>query len=471
MMATLNKQNTQSTWLTLSQIAEMIGGQLIGKDAPVNSVATDSRKVQLDQLFIAIKGERFDAHDFVADMEGKAAGALVHRQIDCDLPQILVEDSLQGLADFAAAWRKQFTKPLVALTGSNGKTTLKEMITAILSVENNVLATFGNFNNNIGMPLTLLRIRNEHDYAVIEMGANHFKEIEFLTKIAQPEVAVVNNAGAAHLEGFGSLEGVAQAKGEIFIGLGTHGVAVINADDQFADYWKDSNTDREVITFGINNEATISGQLLSDGGLMIKAGEFEVRANLKLLGRHNALNALAATAVTTALGIKLETIVKGLESLKPVKGRLAPVTGINSTQILDDTYNANPDSATAALDVLATRKNTAFVLGDMGELGDDTVQLHEAIGERARKAGVDRMYCLGQYSAKACDKFGENGKSFNEMDELLASLKKDVLAQGQLKDKENMTILVKGSRTMRMERAVEALSNSQNDSQSYGESV
>ncbi len=349
---------------------------------------------------------------------------------------------------------QQFTKPVIALTGSNGKTTLKEMIAAILSQQGKVLATLGNLNNNIGMPLTLLRLREDHDFAVIEMGANHFGEIEFLTTIAQPDVAVVNNAGAAHLEGFINLEGVARAKGEIFIGLGTQGIAVINADDTFADYWKDSNKDREVIAFGINNEATISGRLLSDGGLMIKAGDNEIRANLKLLGRHNAMNALAAAAATSALGIKLETIVKGLESMLPVKGRLAPVAGINNSQILDDTYNANPDSVAAALEVLAQRKNTVFVLGDLGELGENPEKVHEKIGEKAKAVGINHMYCLGDYSANACNSFGENGKSFNEMDDLLNDLKSDL--QDDLPD--STTILVKGSRFMRMERAVEALS-------------
>jgi len=438
------------SWLSLQKIAEMTGGELHGADFAIDSVATDSRLVKSDQLFIAIKGERFDAHDFVADLAGKAGAALVSKKVDCDLPQIVVGDTLQALADLASAWRKQFKKPVIGLTGSNGKTTLKEMIAAILSLEGNVLATHGNLNNDIGMPLTLLRIRENHDFAVIEMGANHFGEIDFLTKIARPDVAVINNAGAAHLEGFGNLEGVAQAKGEIFIGLGTHGIAVINADDQFADYWNDSNKGREVFTFGINNESTISGRLLSDGGLMIKAGGNEVRANLKLLGRHNAMNALAATAVCTALGIKLDTIIEGLESLQPVKGRLAPVSGINNSQILDDTYNANPDSAVAALDVLAQRKDTVFVLGDMGELGENTEKLHESIGEKAKVVGINQMYCLGDYSAKACEKFGINGKSFKDMDTLLKSLKENM--------KENMTILVKGSRTMRMERAVEALS-------------
>ncbi len=445
---------THKTWLTLEEVAEMTGGVLYGADVALNSVATDSRLVKTDQLFIAIKGERFDAHDFVADLVGKAGAALVHKKIDCDLSQVVVEDTLQALADLASAWRKKFKKPVVGLTGSNGKTTLKEMIAAILSFEGNVLATHGNLNNDIGMPLTLLRIREEHDFAVIEMGANHFGEIELLTKIARPDVAVVNNAGAAHLEGFGNIEGVAQAKGEIFIGLGTRGVAVINADDKYADYWNDSNKGREVFTFGINNAATISGRLSSDGGLMIKAGSDEVRANLKLLGRHNAMNALAATAVSTALGIKLDTIIEGLESLQPVKGRLAPVAGIYNSQILDDTYNANPDSAVAALDVLAQRKNTAFVLGDMGELGAGTIKMHESIGEKAKDVGINRMYCLGDYSAKACNKFGENGKVFTEMGELISSLKNDVLNDKN----ENMTILVKGSRTMKMERAVEALS-------------
>ena len=242
---------------------------------------------------------------------------------------------------------------------------------------------------------------------------------------------------------------MAKAKGEIFNGLGTQGVAVINADDKFADYWKDSNKDREVITFGLGNEAKISGHLLSDGGLMIKVGDSEVRANLKLLGRHNALNALAATAVATALEIKLDTIIEGLESLQPVKGRLAPVAGIYNSQILDDTYNANPDSAVAALEVLAQRKNTAFVLGDMAELGEDTEKMHEIIGKKAKDAGINRMYCLGVYSAKACDKFGENGKSFIEMDDLVEMIKQEMT--------DNVTILIKGSRSMQMERAVEAL--------------
>lgn len=437
------------SWLTLQKIAKMTGGGLYGSDIAIESVATDSRLVKPDQLFIAIEGERFDAHDFVADLQGRAAAALVHKEIDCELPQVVVTDTLKALADLASAWRKQFGKPLIGLTGSNGKTTVKEMIAAILSLQGNVLATYGNLNNDIGMPLTLLRLRDKHDFAVIEMGANHFNEIEFLTNIAKPDVALINNAGAAHLEGFGDLQGVAKAKGEIFVGLGKNGVAVINADDEFADYWMDSNKNREIISFGINKKATINGQILSGGGLMITKGSEKVRADLKLLGRHNAMNALAATAVTTALGVKLETIVTGLESLTPVKGRLSPLAGILNSQILDDTYNANPDSTVAALEVLSQRDNTAFVLGDMVELGENVIQLHQNIGEKAKAAGIDRMYCLGKYSIHACQTFGKKAKSFNNMNDLVTTLKQDA--------SENMTILIKGSRSMQMERAVEAL--------------
>ncbi len=438
------------SWLTTQEIAKMTGGGLSGANVAVESVATDSRQVKPDQLFIAIEGERFDAHDFVAELSGKAGAALVHKKIDCDLPQVIVDDTLKALARLAATWRNQFSKPLVGLTGSNGKTTLKEMLAAILSQQGKVLATHGNLNNDIGMPLTLLRLRDEHDFAVIEMGANHFKEIEFLTKIARPDVAVVNNAGSAHLEGFGDLQGVAKAKGEIFAGLGKDGVAVINADDDFADYWLDSTKNREVITFGIDRKATINGELSSDGGLVINKGSEKVKADLKLLGRHNAMNALAATAVATALGVELATIVDGLESLTPVKGRLSPLTGISNSQILDDTYNANPDSTAAALDVLSQKNNSVFVLGDMAELGENVIQLHQNIGEKARQSGIDQMYCLGKYSALACEKFGSKGKSFSDIDGLIATLKQEIT--------ENMTILIKGSRSMQMERVVEALS-------------
>ncbi|MEE9303968.1 MAG: UDP-N-acetylmuramoyl-tripeptide--D-alanyl-D-alanine ligase, partial [Thiotrichaceae bacterium] len=332
------------SWLSLADIAEMTGGSLLGgrtQNADVNAVSIDTRKVQPDDLFIAIKGERFDAHNFVDGLEGKVAGALVSKEIDCNVPQVLVEDTKLALAQLALAWRKRFKEVVIGLTGSNGKTTLKEMISAILSQEGNVLATLGNLNNDIGMPLTLLRLREEHDYAVIEMGANHFGEIDFLADIAKPNIAVINNAGPAHLEGFGDIEGVSRAKGEIFNGLVDDGIAIVNADDDYADYWKGLNSDKQVITFGLNNSADISGDYKGNGLLLIKINQSQShprsqtqqQVQLNLQGKHNAMNALAATAVATALGVELQTVKIGLESLAVVPGRLAMVEGLHGSKI------------------------------------------------------------------------------------------------------------------------------------------
>lgn len=438
------------TWM-LSDIANMANGTLHGENRRIESIATDSRKVSGDQLFIAIKGERFDAHDFVADLAGVAGAALVDHLIDCDLPQIVVSDTRQALADFAGAWRQRFTKPLVGLTGSNGKTTVKEMLSAILSEKGNVLSTIGNLNNDLGVPFTLLRLREEHDYAVIEMGANHFGEIEFLTHIATPDVAILNNAGAAHLEGFGSIKGVSRAKAEIFQGLGKAGVAVINADDTYADYWRGCNEGREIISFGMDNAATVHGKVLPTGTLVLSTESDSVEITLSLLGKHNARNALAAASAAIAVGANLEDIKSGLETLKPVKGRLASVTGLNNTRVIDDTYNANPTSAHAAVDVLAdfTAGERVLVLGDMGELGDGGSDMHRVIGEYAREKGIDQLFCLGSLTAEAAKAFGEKAEHFTELEPLLASLKQQL--------KNNMTLLVKGSRGMRMERVVEAL--------------
>ncbi len=445
------------SWLSLSDIAEMTGGKLLEgntRDIEVNAVGIDTRKIKSDELFIAIKGERFDAHNFVQDLEGKVAAALVSEAIDCDVPQVLVKDTKLALAALAQAWRGRFTEAVIGLTGSNGKTTLKEMVSAILSQEGNVLATLGNFNNDIGMPLTLLRIRGEHDYAVIEMGANHFDEIDFLTNIAKPNIAVVNNAGPAHLEGFGDVKGVSRAKGEIFNGLAKDGIAIINADDDYADYWKSLNEDhtqRQVISFGLDADADVSGVYQGGGLLTVRVNdEDEEQVQLNLQGKHNAMNALAATSVAVALGVDLQTVKKGLESLHAVPGRLAMVKGLQGCNLLDDTYNANPASANAAIDVLAEVSGTrVMVLGDMGELGGNDEEIHAAIGANANNAGIEKMFCFGKYSAKACEEFGSPENAYSEMDELIGTLKNDIGA--------DMTILVKGSRSARMERVVDAL--------------
>lgn len=438
------------SWLKLSGVAEMTGGKLLGQDAEVNAVSIDSRKVETDHLFVAIKGERFDAHDFVADLEGKVAAALVSKQIACRLPQILVEDTRLALAELARNWRVKFRKPVIGLTGSNGKTTLKEMVAAILGQEGKVLATLGNLNNDIGMPLTLLRIRDEHDYAVIEMGANHFGEIDFLTHICKPDIAIINNAGPAHLEGFGDIEGVARAKGEIFAGLQTNGVAVINADDAYAEYWRGLNKNRKTIQFGLGAGADVSGKYDGNGRLVISTAQGKQEVQLNLLGRHNAMNALAATAVVTALDIGLATVKKGLESLQAMPGRLARVDGLNGSTLLDDTYNANPASAKAGIDVLAEAKGKrVLVLGDMGELGPDVEKLHAGIGQKAKASGIDSMFCLGKFSAIACAEFGRPEQAYEKLGPLLDTLKGHIT--------NDMTILVKGSRSARMERVVDAL--------------
>ena len=442
------------TWLMLSQIAEMVGGTLHGDDAAVESVSTDSRSITNEQLFIAIKGERFDAHDFVSGIEGKAAGALVHQLIDCDVPQILVGDTHKALGDFAKAWRSQLTLPVIGLTGSNGKTTVKEMLASILSEQGKVLATIGNLNNDIGMPLTLLRLREEHDYAVIEMGANHFGEIDYLTHIAKPDVAIINNAGAAHLEGFGDIKGVSRAKGEIFAGLNEAGIAIINADDAYADYWDGLCEGKRVVTFGMEKGADIRGEIDAKGRLLINPHRHCIEVDLKLLGDHNALNALAATAAATVVGANAADVKAGLERLEPVSGRLAPVDGKNGATLIDDSYNANPSSMSMAVKVLANREgNKVLVLGDMGELGGDVAKMHYEIGKQAKDAGIDQLFCLGEYSQQACEAFnkdnnGQLAESFVKMDDLLTKLDPII--------KEKTTILIKGSRAMKMERVVNA---------------
>lgn len=438
------------SWLMLSDVASMTQGKLSGEDTAINAVCTDSRKARHDHLFIAIQGDRYDAHDFVAKMEGKIAGALVHKEIACKVPQVRVDDTRKALARFAKSWRQRVNKPVIGLTGSNGKTTLKEMIAAILSETSNVLATQGNFNNDIGMPLTLLRIRAEHDVAVIEMGANHFGEIAFLTDIARPDIAVINNAGAAHLEGFGDVAGVAKAKGEIFQGLVPGGTAVINADDPYANYWLGLVGEHKVIRFGLECEAEIKGVYQGNGKLHLITPAGERQMQLKLLGKHNAMNALAAAAVASAAGADLQQIQSGLESLKPVAGRLAMMPGKHGSILIDDTYNANPTSALAALDVLAEATGERlFVLGDMGELGAGSAHLHAEIGKKAQQAGIDNMFCLGQHSALACEKFGKPEHAYQDKEALLSALEKEI--------KNSMTILVKGSRSARMEQIVAAI--------------
>ncbi|MDP2783384.1 MAG: UDP-N-acetylmuramoyl-tripeptide--D-alanyl-D-alanine ligase [Sulfurimicrobium sp.] len=449
--------------LNLSQAATALAAHMQGRDVTFTGVTTDSRAINSGDLFVALRGERFDAHDFVTQAIAQGAVAALVEQSEAkkrgdawkDLPLILVDDTRLALGKLAAFWRSRLNLKLVAVTGSNGKTTVKEMLAAILreaAGEEAVLATQGNLNNDIGMPLTLLKLRAQHQFAVIEMGMNHPGEIAYLTDIARPDVAVINNAGAAHLAGLGSVERVARAKGEIFSGLASDGVAVINADDAFAPLWKELAHGHAIIEFGLEHGAQVSATcrlapLGSELKLTTKAGEFE--ATLRVPGLHNVRNALAATAAATALGIGTATIAAGLQQFGGVKGRLQRKPGLHGATLIDDSYNANPASVKAAIAVLASMPGKKIlVLGDMGELGPDACAMHRELGAAAKQAGVDILFAHGDLCREAAAEFGENAWFFERIEELLADLE-NLLAP-------DVTVLVKGSRFMQMERVVKS---------------
>lgn len=445
--------------MMLSEIAKAVNGQMLGADTEVFSVGSDSRNIIKNQLFVAIKGEKFDGNTYAAEaIKQGAAAVLVSNSQTEARPAVLVKESRLALGLLAKHWRNKFTLPLVAVTGSNGKTTVKEMIAAILSVNNkNVLATQGNLNNDIGMPMTLLKIRKEHAYAVIEMGMSHLQEIDYLTRIAQPTVAVINNAGTAHIGELGSRENIAKAKSEIFAGLHNDGVAVINADDEFADYWKSLNQVRKIITFGLSKAADVSATYQTSGNLThvsLKTPSGKVEFNLAVLGVHNIQNALAASAVAVALGVEIIDITKGLTGFGAVKGRLNWLAGFNGAVLIDDTYNANPDSMKAAIDVLANQNSnpqtsTIFVMGDMGELGENAPQMHTDIGAYAKQKKINQLFTFGELSQLAAKEYGASAQHFSSIEVLVEAIKN--------KMKQSVTVLVKGSRFMQMERVVHQL--------------
>jgi len=442
------------TMMSLAEAARLLPGDLHGADAPIEAVSTDTRNLRPGDLFIALVGPRFDGHDFVADAERQGAcAALVSRPVAAALPQIRVADTRLALGRLGAVWRARFGGSVIALTGSNGKTTVKEMLAAILGCRGRVLATQGNLNNDIGTPLTLLRLTSDYAYAVIEMGANHAGEIAYLTNLARPDVALVNNAGPAHLEGFGDLNGVARAKGEIYQGLGPKGIAIINRDDPYADYWSGLVCGREVYDFGLEQPARVNGRVLDadSNRFRLQWGEQSVDIQLPLPGRHNLRNALAAAATALAVGIDLAAIRQGLEAMTGVAGRLQLLQGINGCQLINDAYNANPASLAAALAAFAGVPGPRWlVLGDMAELGPGAAVLHEQAGQQARSAGFHRLYGLGGYSRYAVEAFGSGGWHFETVEALIAALREAVT-------QERPTVLIKGSRSMRMERVIQAL--------------
>uniref|UniRef100_Q47AA0 UDP-N-acetylmuramoyl-tripeptide--D-alanyl-D-alanine ligase n=1 Tax=Dechloromonas aromatica (strain RCB) TaxID=159087 RepID=Q47AA0_DECAR len=444
-------------WL-LSQVAQAVQGRLIGADVSIDGVSTDTRAITEGQLFIALAGENFDAHDFLAPAIAAGATALMvadESKVPTGVPAVVVDDTRLALGRLAAAWRAKFNLPVIAVTGSNGKTTTKEMVAAILKAAFGaaVLSTRGNLNNDIGLPLTLLGLRASHRAAVIEMGMNHPGEIGYLAPIGAPTVALITNAQRAHLEGMGDLDEVAREKGSIFLGLPANGVAVINADDAYAGLWRGMAGGRPVRTFGIDNAADVSAKVRQHGleiGLELSAPEGDAALILSIPGRHNARNAVAAAAACLAAGIPMVAVIAGLEAFSGVKGRLQRRTGKQGAEILDDTYNANPDSVRAGIDVLAaTIGRKLLVLGDMGEIGEASGQYHDEIGGYAKSQGIDRLFALGEAAQQAVRNFGEGAKHYCNVDKLIAAVDKELGPE--------TTVLVKGSRFMKMERVADAL--------------
>jgi UDP-N-acetylmuramoyl-tripeptide--D-alanyl-D-alanine ligase len=454
--------------MRLSEAARAISAELRGEDRLFESVSTDTRAISPRALFVALKGERYDGHDFLGLAAGKqAAGALVQDTavLPASLPGLVVDDTRAALGRLAAHWRARFSAPLVALTGSNGKTTVKEMLASILRAagsEDAVLATRGNLNNDIGVPLTLLELTSNHRYAVIEMGMNHAGEIRYLARLASPDVALVNNAGPAHIEFFASVEAIARAKGEIFEGLKPGGTAVINADDCHAGLWRELTAGRRVVDFGIERPAAVSATYRLnwlESEIVVKTPLGQAAAVLKAPGVHNVRNAVAAAAAAVALQVPAPAIAQGLARYAGVKGRLQKKAGQHGATLIDDTYNANPESMRAAIAVLAQAPgDKLLVLGDMGELGPGASELHAAAGRFAREQGIGRLLALGEESAHATRAFGAGARHFERIEDLLAEAG-NALAPG-------VTVLVKGSRFMRMERVVAALAS---DGEARGE--
>jgi len=440
--------------MQLSEAAQVLNGRCVCDDVFFHGISTDSRQLQQGNLFVALQGPNFDGHDYLEAARAQgAAAAAVSRLRETSLPLLEVDDTRLALGRLAANWRSRFTLPVVGITGSNGKTTVRAMTDAILSRTGRTLATRGNLNNDIGLPLTLARLSADDRFAVIEMGANNPGEIDYLARIARPTIAVVTNAGPAHLEGFGDLEGVARAKGEVFARLVAGDTAVINADDCFAPLWRELAGGARIIDFGLEQPAAVQAGWdgdVSGSRVVLKTPRGEVELQLPVPGRHNVMNALAATAAALAAGADLETVRQGLESLTPVAGRFSIHRLPDGVTLIDDAYNANPESLSVAFDVLAMAPGeTWLVLGDMGELGTQAAALHREAGRQARRAGIDRVFGLGELAQQAVAAFGDQGMAFDTLEALLAAL--DGLRRADL------TILVKGSRRMRMERVVEAL--------------
>ncbi|HEV2620503.1 MAG TPA: UDP-N-acetylmuramoyl-tripeptide--D-alanyl-D-alanine ligase [Frateuria sp.] len=448
--------------MRLSEIALWTGGRLLGADLEVAGVAIDTRKLQPGELFVAIKGERVDGHDFVRDaaLHG-AAAALVTRRVDVDIPQVVVNDTQLALGDLASAVRAQRDVRVVGITGSNGKTTVKTLTASILSRHGRTHVNAGNYNNELGLPLTLLAMPADAEYAVLEMGAGKPGDIAYLAAIARPDIGLVNTIAPAHLERMGSLEGVAETKGALYQALPADGVAIINADDAFASFFEGLAGSRRTLHFGLGARvdvgATILEQRLDGSRFVLHTGQGEAEVNLPLAGRHNVANALAASAIALALDVPLATITAGLMHVPGVAGRLRLEAMEGGWALIDDSYNANPGSVGAAIDTLALAAGERWlVLGDMAELGPEARELHAGIGSRAKAAGIERLFAVGPLSLAAVQAFGAGAEHYADKAALAAALASQLHA--------GVTCLVKGSRSAGMEQVVAALRQTTNAS-------
>ncbi|MEE8511755.1 MAG: UDP-N-acetylmuramoyl-tripeptide--D-alanyl-D-alanine ligase [Acidiferrobacterales bacterium] len=442
--------------MTLATLAHVLDAPFIGADAEFSGVSTDTRTLNPADLFVALTGPNHDGHDFLGEAARRgAAGALLARESKTVLPCVRVADTRRGLGALAAHWRRQFDLPVIAVTGSNGKTTVKEMIAAIMAETGPGCATHGNLNNDIGAPLSLLRLRSRDRHAVIELGMNRQDEMRYLATMTQPTVAVVTNAAEAHLEGIGSVADVAREKGEVFSALGPAGIAIINADDDYADLWRSRAAPRRCITFGLQRRADVSAeyQLATTGSaLQIKTTQGEIDMRLPLLGQHNVANALAAAASALAAGAEPGDVKRGIEKLRQVSGRLELKQGINGARIIDDTYNANPASLSAGIAVLRDFPGEAvLVMGDMVELGEAGPDIHRRVGTLAKRVGIAHLFAIGELSKLAVDSFGAGARHFPAREALVENLVARMHA--------DMTILIKGSRCMHMEHVLREIVN------------
>jgi UDP-N-acetylmuramoyl-tripeptide--D-alanyl-D-alanine ligase len=449
---------------TLTAFAHSCGGRLVGADATFNGVSTDSRTINPGELFVALSGPRFNGEEYAAAAAARgAAGAVVRATREGIGSQILVADTQAALATSAHAWREGFSIPVIGVAGSNGKTTVKELISSILSQAGPCLSTRGNLNNHIGVPLTLFRIRAEHRFAVVEMGADRAGEVEALVRIGRPTIGIITNAGAEHLAGFGSLEGVARAEGEMVAGLAPNATAIINHDDPFALLWKNM-TPAQVLTFGLEPGADFTAgaarTTIDATGFITRftlhAPQGSVPVELHLAGRHNLINALGAAAAASAAGLSLADIARGLAAARPVPGRLQFKRAGSGAWIIDDSYNANPSSVQAGIEVLAQLDGQRWlVFADMGELGDYAAESHRQVGSIARAAGIERLFATGTLAQLAVEAYGPSATWFADTGSLAAGVNAELSRLGS--GAAAVRLLVKGSRFNKLEHVVAAL--------------